>query len=95
MILLFSDILFPGITDIINLIFKVRNDDFKEFTQEFVEDNFGILEIKNLCMLLVEQNQLSNLLPFFRDSFRTVFKSAMSRKVKEVITTAKQERKKA
>lgn len=91
MILLFSDILFPAITDIINLIFRVRNDDFKDFTQEFVEDNFGIPEIKNICRLLVEQNGLSNLVPFFQESFRGIFKTVLSKEVKKTAETTKKE----
>ena len=91
MILLFSDILFPAITDIINLIFRVRNNDFKDFTQEFVENNFGIPEIKSICMLLVEQNGLSNLLPFFQKSFQEIFRNVLS---KEVETAVKKTKKK-
>lgn len=89
MILLFSDILFPEITDIINLIFGARNNDFEDFTQKFIEDNFGIADIKNICMLLVEQNGLSKLIPFFRESFQAIFKRMMSKEVETAVEKAK------
>lgn len=94
LILAFGDIIFPALTDMINLIFGARNKDFKKFDQAFVEDNIGNLEIKNLCILLIEQNQLSSLLPFFQDFIRKIFDGLMTREMEIAIEKAAKEQEK-
>ena len=69
----YADILFVELTKILNIIFSHGNKDFEPFTLEFVNDNFSIALIVEVVDVVVKQNKMEGVLPFFQRSFLEEF----------------------
>lgn len=86
LIMNFSDVVFPEITDVINIIFKCGNPEFAPFTVEFVTDNMGFHTLKNIVMTTIEMNDLGDaVLPFLKDSVLPLMKASIKRNIAETL----------
>jgi len=85
LIIKYSDLIFPELTDIFNIIFAHGNDTFELFTVQFVEENFSIRIIKQIVDIVIEQNKIEGILPFLKESFQVEFLKALNLKQKMTI----------
>jgi hypothetical protein len=83
----YASIIFPEITKILNIIFSHNNNDFKDFTVEFVKQNISIPDLKEIVIeIIIKHNGIEGVIPFFQKFFQTfedsIFKIWMSYLVK-------------
>lgn len=71
----YGDILFNRLTNILNWIFSYRNGDYLPLEKEWVEENISIRIITEIVGEIARQNNLTWLLPFFRDRFQIALKA--------------------
>jgi hypothetical protein len=79
----FSDVLFPELTDIFNIIFSCGNEDFEKFSVEFVENNISLAAIKRIFQTVIKMNELEDAIPFFKDSFLELLPSMIRKEIQE------------
>jgi hypothetical protein len=66
-----SEIVFPEITKILNILFSYKNENFQEFTTEFVENNFTIPDLKAVVIeIMIKLNGIEGIIPFFQEFFQ-------------------------
>ena len=75
MLNLYSDIAFKEIARLLNWIFSYKNDDYKELTEEWVANNVTFRMLVQIVNEIARQNQLSWLIPFFREKVQVALQT--------------------
>ena len=74
MFLQYGDIAFQHVTDIFNWIFSYKNSEYENMTVDWIDENISIRILIEIVTEIARQNQLSGLIPFFQENYRSALK---------------------
>jgi len=79
----YGDLVYAEITKLFNFVFEYRNDEYEPATQEWVEEEVTIRELKEIVLKVAEANGLGWLLPFFKSNAMEMIRSTASKMAKK------------
>lgn len=83
----YGDLIYNEIADLFNFVFEYRNDEYEPATQEWVEDEVTIRELKEIVLKVADVNGLGWLLPFFKSNVMETIRTTalkMGKKEQEI-----------